>query len=299
VADPLLLDAIHARISPRNEVLRFLPHRERRLVGAWCFIDVYGPDDITGTEGMAVAPHPHMGLQTVSWLVQGRILHRDSIGSSAHVDPGRVAIMTAGHGIAHSENSAAERPPMLQGVQLWVALPASDRDTTPAFELYDTAPVATFGDLAAQVFVGHLGEAHAEPRPFTPLLGAELTGGGGTLPLDPADEHLVLALDGEATVGGMPVGPEKAAFFPTGSVALVFDPSPGARLLLVGGRPFGEEIVMWWNLVGRSHEEIVRARSQWQAHDPRFGEVSHYPTAERFEAPELPHVRLKPRGAVR
>jgi redox-sensitive bicupin YhaK (pirin superfamily) len=296
---PILLDAIHARISPRNEVLRFLPHRERRLVGAWCFIDVYGPENITGTEGMAVAPHPHMGLQTVSWLVQGRVLHRDSIGSTAHVEPGRVAIMTAGRGIAHSENSAEDSPSMLQGAQLWVALPSSDRDTTPAFELYDTAPVGRFDDLLAQVFVGHLGETHSEPMTFTPILGAELTGGRGTPPLDPAYEHLIVALDGDATVGGMPVGTEKAVYFPPGSASLTVEPAPDARLLLVGGRPFGEEIVMWWNLIGRSHEEIEEARAQWEAHDSRFGEVTHYPTPDRFEAPALPHVRLKPRGAVR
>ena len=147
-------EAMHAMISPRNEVLRFLPHKERRMVGAWCFVDLFGPTDVHDQSGMAVAPHPHMGLQTVSWLVQGTVLHRDSIGTTALVEPGRVAIMNAGNGIAHSENSPADHGPLLHGVQLWVALPESARQGEHSFVLHQEAPTLEAPGLRARVFVG-------------------------------------------------------------------------------------------------------------------------------------------------
>ncbi len=308
IGERLLLEAIHARISPRDEVLRFLPHRDRRLVGAWCFVDVYGPDDIRDSPGMTVAPHPHMGLQTVSWIVRGEVLHRDSLGTTALAAPGRAAIMTAGRGISHSENSPGQHPPVLQGVQLWVALPAGRRDVEPSFELGEVAAPLVVGDLAASVFMGALGGVDSGTRVHSPLVGAELTRrgtgdgpvpGGGTLPLDPAYEHLLVTLDGAGSVDGRAVDTDHALFLPVGTGSVDVRLDPGARVLLIGGEPLGEEIVMWWNFVGRSHEEIVAARTSWETRDGRFGEVGHYPTDDRYEAPALPNLRLRPRGAVR
>ncbi|CCH78046.1 conserved hypothetical protein [Nostocoides japonicum T1-X7] len=312
VGERILLEAIHARISPRDEVLRFLPHRDRRLVGAWCFVDVYGPDDVRERAGMTVAPHPHMGLQTVSWIVQGEVLHRDSLGTTALAAPGRAAIMTAGRGISHSENSPEPHSPVLQGVQLWVALPEAVREIEPSFQLGEVATPLVVGALRAGVFMGALGDVDSGTRVHSPLVGAELTRAdvdgsagdpdgwaGGTLPLDPAYEHLAVVLDGAATVDGEPVGEASAMFLPVGCADVEVRLAPAARVLLLGGEPLGEEIVMWWNFVGRSHEEIVRARTSWETRDGRFGEVSHYPTADRYEAPALPNLRLRARGAVR
>lgn len=306
----LLLEAIHARISPRDEVLRFLPHRDRRLVGAWCFVDVYGPDDIRDRVGMTVAPHPHIGLQTVSWLVQGEVLHRDSLGTTALIAPGRAGIMTAGRGISHSENSPVEHPPVLQGVQLWVALPDALRDLDPAFQLGQAASPLVVGGVRAHVFMGSLGEVDSGTRVYSPLLGAELTPATadgsagsspavGTLALDRAYEHLFVVLDGRARVDGQPVDTTHALFVPVGAREADLQLAPGARVLLLGGEPLGEEIVMWWNFVGRTHEEVVSARASWETRDGRFGDVSHYPTADRYEAPTLPNLRLRPRGATR
>src|SRR5471032_1715533 len=168
-----VFDAIHAMISPRNEVLRFLPNRERRMVGAWCFVDVFGPTDIRDQAGMAVAPHPHMGLQTVSWLVQGTVLHRDSIGTTALVEPGRVAVMSAGNGIAHSENSPVGHGPVLHGAQLWVALPEDARHGEHSFVLHDPAPVLDTPGLRATVFVGAMGTTVASAQGVTPLVGVD------------------------------------------------------------------------------------------------------------------------------
>lgn len=308
--EAVVYDAIVAYISPRNEVRRLLPHRARRMVGAWCFVDVYGPDQLGDGPGMTVAPHPHMGLQTVSWLVSGAVVHRDSLGTTALVQPGRAAVMTAGHGIAHSESSpppGADRPPLLHGAQLWVALPSWARDGDHAFELLDPAPVLSVGGLRAQVFLGRLGGVRGAGQGVTPLLGAELSGGrpeeggseeasSGTVPLDPAYEHLLVPLAGAARVAGRVVTAGQAVYLGTDRRALEVELTPGARALLLGGEPFEEEIVMWWNFVGRSHEEIELARAQWNGREGRFGEVAHYPGPERLAAPELPNVRLRPRG---
>lgn len=302
-------EAIHARISPRDEVLRLLPHRERRMVGAWCFVDVFGPRDVTAQAGMTVPPHPHTGLQTVSWLVEGTVLHRDSLGSTALVEPGRVGVMTAGHGIAHSENSPPDHGPVLHGAQLWVALPESARHGPAAFTLHEPAPVLQVPGLRAQVFVGALGGVRAGAQAVTPLVGADLAPEsadrrGGHLPLVPAYEHVLVPLRGAVSTEGVAVGLGEALYLGTSREGLDLELTADARVLLLGGEPFTEEIVMWWNFVARTHEEIEQARAQWNdtaagGEPGRFGEVTHYPGPERLAAPPLPLVRLRPRGRRR
>jgi quercetin 2,3-dioxygenase len=298
-------DAMHAMISPRNEVLRFLPHKERRMVGAWCFVDLFGPSDVHDQAGMSVPPHPHMGLQTVSWIVQGTVLHRDSIGTTALVEPGRVAIMNAGNGIAHSENSPVDHGPVLHGAQLWVALPESARHGEHSFVLHEDAPIRDSPGLRARVFVGRVGTTVAPAQGVTPLVGADLSpespqSRAGSVPLDPSYEHLLVPMVGGVRVAGADVRAGQAIYLGTDRDHLDLELSADARVLLLGGQPFEEEVVMWWNFVARSHEEIEQARRQWNAgRDPRFGEVSHYPGPERMVAPDLPNVRLRPRGRRR
>jgi len=302
-------DAIHAKISPRSEVLRLLPHRERRMVGAWCFVDLYGPRAVPADDGdaMHVAPHPHTGLQTVSWLVAGEVTHRDSLGTTAQVVPGRAAVMTAGDGIAHGEDVVPPAPGsadgVLHGAQLWVALPDGERHRARGFVLHEPAPFLEADGVLARVFVGSLGGVTAGAEGLTPLVGAELTPHGGEgpgrLPLEPAYEHVLVPLFGSATVEGTSVAHGQAMYLGVDRSTLELELTPDARVLLLGGEPFAEEIVMWWNFVARSHDEIDRARSQWNAGgDDRFGEVAHYPTDERLAAPPLPNVRLQPRGRV-
>ena len=309
--EALVYDAIHAMISPRNEVLRLLPHKERRMVGAWCFVDVFGPTDVADQAGMAVAPHPHLGLQTVSWLIQGTVVHRDSLGTTALVEPGHAAVMSAGNGIAHSENSPVHdgargsRGVSLHGAQLWVALPEHARGGEHSFVLHERAPIRESPGLRARVFMGQLGATVAPAQGVTPLLGVELSPESsqsrqGTVPLDPAYEHLLVPLVGTVRACGKDVVAGQAVFLGTDRDALDLELTPEARVLLLGGLPFEEEIVMWWNFVARTHEEIEQARQQWNAGgDPRFGEVSHYPGPERLRAPELPNLRLRPRGRRR
>jgi hypothetical protein len=295
-------------------VRRTLPQRQRSLIGAWCFVDHYGPDDVADSGGMKVAPHPHTGLQTVSWLFTGEIEHRDSAGHHAMVRPGEVNLMTAGRGISHSEVSTTETR-SLHGAQLWVALPDEDRHVDPGFAHHVPEPVTGDG-WEARVFLGSLVGAISPVPTYTPLLGAEIRLGPGTrlvLDVDPSFEHGVLVDEGVlgvGGVGGVEAKPHDLAYVPTGGASLELTSyDEPVRLLLLGGPPFGESIVMWWNFVGRSHEEIVDFRAQWQDQisregavvgdsqdvaDGRFGIVvgDHLPP---IPAPPMPNARLKER----
>lgn len=277
-------------------VRRTLPQRSRSLIGAWCFADHYGPDDVAATGGMDVAPHPHTGLQTVSWLFTGEIEHRDSMGNHAYVRPGELNLMTGGHGIAHSEVST-ERTTVLHGVQLWVALPEEHRRTGRDFQHYVPEPVRVEG-AELRVFLGSLAGAHSPVRAFSPLLGAEITlepGASVELAVDPAFEHGLLVDQGTVVLAETPLKPGELGYAAPGRASLaVVNPSGAtARAVLLGGTPFGEEIVMWWNFVARSNEEILQARRDWMEGD-RFGVVHGY-DGDRLLAPELPKVGLKPR----
>ncbi|MFJ2065499.1 bifunctional pirin family protein/GNAT family N-acetyltransferase [Streptomyces albidoflavus] len=278
-------------------VRRTLPQRARTLIGAWCFADHYGPDDVARTGGMDVPPHPHTGLQTVSWLFTGEIEHRDSLGVHAMVRPGELNLMTGGHGISHSEVSTPGTQ-ILHGVQLWVALPAAHRHAPRDFHHHVPAPVPLDGG-ELRVFLGSLaGETSPVPT-FTPLLGAELTLSPGarlSLPADAAFEHGVLVDQGEARLDGVPLGLAELGYLPPGAATLeLHNPGPDpARLILLGGEPFEEEIVMWWNFLAGSHEEIVLARQEWEDASERFGAVDGH-GGFRLPAPGLPNARLAPR----
>ncbi|MGV9797676.1 pirin family protein [Mycobacterium sp. NPDC003449] len=298
---------LHAREVPLGGprallVRRTLPQRERSLIGAWCFADHYGPHQVRGGTGMDVPPHPHTGLQTVSWLFAGEIEHRDSAGVHALIHPGELNLMTAGAGICHSEVST-DNTSTLHGVQLWVALPDSDRDTGRDFAHHAPQP-RTVDGATLRVFLGELADAHSPVHTFTPLLGAQVDldpGADLALDVDPSFEHGVLLDRGSVEVAGTALEPADLAYQAPGATALHLanrGDSP-ARLILLGGPPFEEELVMWWNFVGRSHADIAAYRELWQAGDVRFGEVHGYVGRDgglqRLPAPPLPNARLKPR----
>lgn len=281
-------------------VTRTLPHRDRRMVGAWCFADQYGPEDIAGGQGMRVPPHPHTGLQTVSWLVQGEVLHRDSLGNLQMIRPGQLNLMTAGRAIAHSEESPRGHSPILHGVQLWVALPGGYRHADPNFEHHAELPVFTSNGITVTVIMGELGGVTSPARVFSPIVGADIAIGGGRetrLPLRREFEYAALALSGEAEVDGITLSPGPLAYLGCGRSGIAIGAQRPSRVLLLGGEPFEEQIVMWWNLVGRSHEEIVQAREDWMA-GRGFGTVTGY-DGEPLPAPPMPATRLRPRGRNR
>jgi len=285
-------------------VRRTLPSRERSLIGAWCFLDHYGPDDVSRSGGMRVAPHPHTGLQTVSWLFSGEIEHRDSAGNQAMVRAGEVNLMTGGRGISHSEIST-DAALVLHGAQLWVALPEESRDTAPGFVHHAPAPVRGEG-WEARVFLGSMLGSTSPVPTYTPLLGAELVlepGTTMTVPLDPSFEHGLLVDTGAVELDGVRIVKDRLGYVPPGAAQVTLATRGWTRLLLLGGPPFGESIVMWWNFLGRSHEEIAGFRQEWQAQitddgrqvDGRFGVVAG--GLPPIPAPALPtHVRLRPRS---
>ena len=290
--------------GPRSiRVRRTLPQRERSLIGAWCFVDHYGPHDQSSGPAMDVPPHPHTGLQTVSWLFSGLVEHRDSAGVHAMVRPGELNLMTAGAGICHSEVSVRSAPgdDVLHGVQLWVALPHAARDTGRDFAHYAPEPETADG-ITTRVFLGELAGRRSPVRTFTPLLGAQLDldpAAQVVLDVDAGFEHGVLVDHGDVDACGARLQVADLAYQGPGHdhLRITNHGSTPARVLLLGGTPFGEELVMWWNFVGRSHDDIAAYREQWQNQDRRFGAVDGYRGAlQRLPAPPLPNSRLRPRA---
>jgi redox-sensitive bicupin YhaK (pirin superfamily) len=280
------------------QVRRTLPQKARTLIGAWCFADHYGPVDVPVSGGMDVPTHPHTGLQTVSWLFSGEVEHRDSLGSHAMVRPGELNLMTGGFGICHSEVSTPDTT-VLHGVQLWVALPEEHRHAARGFQHHAPEPVRVDG-AEIKVFLGSLAGDASPVETFTPLLGAQIDldpHATITLAVDPAFEHGLLVDSGDVRLAGARLRPAELGYAPRGrgSLTLTNESAVPARTILLGGPLFEEEIVMWWNFIGRSHADIVRARDDWEAASERFGDVDGYP-GDRLRAPELPNAVIMPRG---
>ncbi|WP_029144990.1 pirin family protein [Microbacterium luticocti] len=293
------------------EVHRSLPQRDLPMIGAWCFLDRFGPQ----TTMMRVEPHPHIGLQTVTWPFAGAVRHRDTLGSDVQIMRGQLNLMTSGAGIAHSEYSVGDAPTELDALQLWVALPESRRHGEAAFEQHRSLPEVELAAIDGQaaygiVVMGRFAGAVSPASAYTPIAGAEVRVPAGArvrLPLRPDWEYGLVGVDGTLEVRtGIPA-PGDAAGSPTdattaltpqhllylgvGRDGVEVSSRDGATVFVLGGQPFEDEIVMWWNFVARSHDEIVAAREAWEAGDPRFGHVvGHGP--ERIPAPPLPGVRL-------
>jgi redox-sensitive bicupin YhaK (pirin superfamily) len=298
---------VHELLPPRRVPLgestvvrRLLPSLGRRMVGAWCFVDHYGPDDITDQPGMQVPPHPHIGLQTVSWLHGGEVLHRDSLGSLQTIRPKQLGLMTAGRAIAHSEESPRDHSPVLHGAQLWVALPDAHRHTDPAWEFHPDLPVVTAPGFTATLLLGELDGAASPGTAFTPIMGADIAledGADVRLPVEPDFEYAALTMSGAIEIDGERVEPGSMLYLGSGRRELPLRADGPGGFVLLGGEPFEEKLVMWWNFIARAGEEIAQAREDWMTGD-RFGAVEGY-RGDRLPAPPMPAARLKPRGRTR
>jgi hypothetical protein len=257
-------------------VRRALPRRAHRTVGPWCFADHMGPAAVTEEHGLDIGPHPHIGLQTVTWLVAGEALHRDRLGSEQLLRPGQLNLMTAGRGVAHAEEATGSYRGPLHGIQLWVAQPEATRDGVPAFEHYAELPRRELDGALATVLVGDLDGTTSPARRDTEHVGLELDARPGptTVPLRREHEHALVVLDGALRVDGAVVEPGHLAYVGTGRDELRVEAASPTRAMLLGGEPFPTPILMWWNFVARDASEMRRARAAWEDGDDRFGAVA-------------------------
>jgi redox-sensitive bicupin YhaK (pirin superfamily) len=283
----------HQKLPTRNAVIgeglaiqRALPHRDRRMIGAWCFFDHFGPLDLKTGKELDIGPHPHLGLQTFTWLLSGEILHRDSLGSEQMIRPGEVNLMTSGKGIAHSEES--QTPGLIQGVQLWLALPDSTRNCPPEFAHYSKLPLHEQDNLRITVVAGEAFKQQAPTKIHSPLIGLNMEAlktTTTTLPLNPHFEYGLLVLKGKLQCGPSTIEPGMLFYFGPGQSQLNLGLEQDTHVFLIGGEPFQEEILLWWNFVGRTKAELIQGVEDWEK-GQRFGEVKGYGGA-RLKAPEL------------
>ncbi len=284
------IEAAVATLGEGMQIRRALPTRHRRLIGAWCFLDHFGPVDVSQNKGMRVGPHPHTGLQTVTWLIEGEILHRDSLGSLQVIRPGQLNLMTAGRGISHSEESPMPHPPGMHGVQFWIALPDSARHREPAFDHYPELPIIERDGARMTLLVGN---AHGETSParvYTPLVGLDVMLEAGSdlkLPLQRSFEHGLLVTQGEIEADGEALASGTLLYLPVGRDNISLRSAAAARVTVIGGEPLAEPVLLWWNFVGRDKEELARYCREWNAQATVFGEVIGYDGA-RLTAPLPP-----------
>lgn len=285
------------RILPREAdlgegliVRRALPTRQRRMVGAWCFLDHAGPVDFAPGGGMHVGAHPHTALQTFTWLIDGEVLHRDSLGSEQVIRPGQVNLMTAGHGIVHTEDSLPDAR-RLHAAQLWIALPPEMADCPPAFEHHPDLPRWEQDGCALTLLAGRHGERQSPARLHSPLVGLDIcssSAAGLDLPLDPSFEYGILPLEGSLRIGDETFDSNAFACFDPGADNIHLELAANTRLLVIGGVPFAQPVLMAWNFVGHSREAITAAQRDWEAGSPRFGPVEG--STRRLIAPPLPWI---------
>jgi len=257
------------------QVRRALPARERTMVGPFIFVDQFGPGQLDIGKGMDVRPHPHINLATVTWLFQGAVDHRDSVGSHATIRPGQVNLMTAGSGIVHSERSPQEERDAgakLYGMQTWLALPDGQEEIDPAFESLTDLPIVESGGATAQVIMGSLWGATAPTTLYADTIYADIVlDAGGALPIDSqADERAVMLVGGEASIDGEPLGLYVLTVLKPGE-AMTLRSTSGGRVMLLGGEAFATKRHVFWNFVSSSRDRIRQAKEDWR--EGRFAKV--------------------------
>lgn len=270
------------------DVARALPTKQRRMIGAWCFLDHLGPIVFPDAGGMHVGAHPHTRLQTFTWMIEGEILHRDSLGYEQVLRPGQVNLMTAGYGISHTEDSVRDGE-RLHAAQLWIALPDTVADQAPTFAHYPRVPQWQAQSCDWSLMAGSYGTQTAPTQLYSPLLGLEVLCSAATsvqLDLDVEFEYGLLALTGGFTVDGDTFGQDELAYLSPGRMVLNVQLLANTRLFVVGGAPFTDSVTIWWNFLGKDLASIRGYRDQWEAGDARFGNVQEG-ESRRLVAPQL------------
>ena len=278
-----------AEIGQGTVIKRALPSRHKRMIGAWCFLDHAGPVHFPQGDGLDVGPHPHIGLQTFTWMIEGTMLHNDSLGSEQLIRPKQVNLMTAGYGISHTE-VAPDTETKMHAAQLWIALPDDKLNIAPAFDHYPELPVVQQQGVDFTVLVGTFLETTSPVKVHSELLGVDLYAkeqSTASLVLNPKFEYGFMALEGTASINGHELTEDNMVILEPGLERVNIEIHAGGRILLLGGVPFESPILLWWNFVGRTQEELQLAREQWIAAHERFGSIPKY-DGPRLEAPTFP-----------
>ncbi|MBT2134329.1 pirin family protein [Croceibacterium sp. LX-88] len=249
------------------QVRRAVPSPNCRMVGPFVFVDQFGPARLNAGEGMDVRPHPHINLATVTWLFEGAIDHRDSLGSYSTIRPGTVNLMTAGSGIVHSERSPqSERDagPSMYGMQTWLALPDGMEEIAPAFEAVSGLPLIEDTCIKARVIMGSLWGKRAQTTCYADTIYAEIDlGPAGAIPIDAeADERAVMLVGGEASIDGHPLELYALTVLKPGE-PMTLSSSRGGKIMLLGGEAFKTHRYVYWNFVSSSRDRIEQAKEDW------------------------------------
>jgi redox-sensitive bicupin YhaK (pirin superfamily) len=271
------------------EVRRLLPMATRQSVGPFVFFDHMGPARFAPGTGIDVRPHPHIGLATLTYLFEGEILHRDSLGFVQPIRPGDVNWMTAGRGIVHSERTGPElraAGSALHGLQLWIALPKADEETEPAFFHHsgETVPLVRQGDAVVRVIVGSAGGANSPVKTFSPMFyfDAQLAAGSKFDLAADYPERAVYVVSGELALCDMSLTEGQMLVLPEG-IPVAIEAIANARFVMLGGAPLDGPRFIWWNLVSSSRERIEQAKRDWA--EDRFekvpGETEFIPLPEK------------------
>lgn len=278
-----------AEIGQGTVIKRALPSRHKRMIGAWCFLDHAGPAIFPQGDGLDIGPHPHIGLQTFTWMIEGSMMHNDSLGNQQLIRPKQVNLMTSGYGISHTEVSP-ESETHMHAAQLWIALPDDKINMAPGFEHYPELPVVNEQGIEFTMLVGEYLKTRSPVKVHSELLGVDLYAAQSTsarLPLNPKFEYGFMVLEGTASINGHELNEDNMLILEPGLQQVNAEVHAGSRLLLIGGEPFESPILLWWNLVGRTTEELKIAREQWIEGHERFGSIPAY-DGPRLEAPALP-----------
>ena len=274
--DALACDAIELMVIPNAkdiggfEVRRALPTAKRRLVGPFIFFDRMGPAILRPGTAMDVRPHPHIGLATVTYLFDGRIRHRDSLGTEMVIEPGDVNLMTAGRGIVHSERTPEElrgSPMSMSGLQTWIALPDDKEEVAPTFENTGRTLLPEFDEDGAsgRIVIGDFSGIRSPVRTASDTLYADIRlkpDGRVRIPAD-AEERAIYVLDGKVTITGDRFGADRLLVFRPGD-EIVVESEEGAHFMLFGGASLGSPRHIWWNFVSSSKERIEQAKNEWR-----------------------------------
>lgn len=271
-----VLNQSKTELSPGFEILRGLPQRALRRIGAWIFLDHLGPVPVTHAEQLHVHAHPHIGLQTFTWMIEGEIEHKDSLGYHETIHAGQINLMTAGNGIAHTEVSL-NATGRLHSAQLWIALPDSHKNMAAAFENYPNLPILKHDESIHTVLVGTWQGHTSAVKVHTPLVAVDILAKQDhqvTLSLNPDFEYGLMVLEGSFSLEQTNCDASVLVYLPKGQSEVSIDVPAASRILLIGGEPMQEELIVWWNLVARTQAEIEQAREDWQNQSERFGNLT-------------------------